>query len=201
MFIRLARQEDAPQIHAIAKSLYINRPNFDLKSGFIVYYLEEEEYAIRIRNNPFYVTIVNGKVIGYLMAYSDTMLKYYVKNNIVTHEEEILKILFDYCNTNNIHEFVFIDQLAISPEFQKMGYGGYLLKQLCSDTKGPYFGIILNKPICNPNENIFYNKRMKKLGEVEMVAKDKWQMVDVKGNPVKFTWGIYITETFGFKFN
>jgi ribosomal protein S18 acetylase RimI-like enzyme len=199
MIIRRARQEDAFQIHTIAKSLYIDRPTQDLKFGFIVYYLDEEEYAARIDSNPFYVVLVDKKVVGYIMAYNDETLRNYLKSKIVSHEERILKKLFDYCREKNIQHFTFIDQLAVSPEYQRKGYGGFLLRRLCHETEGPYFGIILNKPVLNPNENLFIRKRVNKLCDIEVESTGKWQMSKVNGKQCKFIWGLYITDNFNFK--
>lgn len=124
MKIRNARLEDASEIMEISLTLTVPR-NSKNKVGFIEYITpNENELKNRIRDNQFFFVIENSdkKIVGFLSAYTDEMLKklHFFKDQIVQY---ILK---------KETFFVYLDQLAITKHYQKKGLGEKLNEHFIS---------------------------------------------------------------------
>ena len=127
--VRDAKREDLPAILKINNSLSYPKN----KDGFLIQKrsLEEFEKLFHISKH-FLVSEIDGKVIGYLIVLDESAD--YLENK-----------LFSFY-VNNYDAFVFVDQIALLPEFHGKGIGKALYKKLFESEKKRLLLDIFFKP-------------------------------------------------------
>jgi ribosomal protein S18 acetylase RimI-like enzyme len=164
-----ATELDAPGIALVAKAVKY-KPGKGQR-GFLIHVKSEEEYGERIRlSKHFFVAREGGKAIGFLMAYDKNELV--LLKEKLSHEDSVAgELLCQECA-----DFIFIDQVAVLPEYHDRGVGQLLLDKV-SD-KPALFACILHKPTLNTRSRAFF------------VEKNNWRLVkEIRQGGL--IWGLY----------
>lgn len=126
MIIRQARLEDAGDIREIIINSNVKR-NSKKHAGLIEYPTPSmKEIIDRIRNNNlFFILDDNGKIVGFLSAYKDSMLRKldFTNDAIVRH---VLK---------KQQQFIYWELLVIEKRYQNKGLGKMLIEAFLKEAK------------------------------------------------------------------
>jgi GNAT superfamily N-acetyltransferase len=142
--VRKARVGDAGIIRKISVRLTVSRTSKSV--GFVEYEtpgLDELRSRIEL-SDFFYVAEENGKVIGFLSAYSKTSLERLKFNN-----DKIVEFIL-----KKKEKFIYWDQLGIEEEFQKKGFGRKLIERFVRDVEYSKYGVIFGAVCYKPRKKI-----------------------------------------------
>ncbi|MFH1752308.1 MAG: GNAT family N-acetyltransferase [archaeon] len=144
MVIRLAKTKDAKIVRRVLSSLAITRTSRE-RTGFVEYPLpSEREFSKRIKGNSlFYVYEHEGRVVGFLSAFSDSQLEKLGFSNDIAVKHLLKKP----------RPFVYLDQTGLLRSYHKRGWGFELLKRFDNDVKRLGFKTLwcatVRKPVRN----------------------------------------------------
>ena len=138
MIIKNAKIEDAKAIKIIMFNHNISR-NSKKQTGLIEYHLpSQNELKNKLKNNPFFYVIESeGKIVGFLSAYKDDLLK-----NLNFSDDEIVRHIL-----KKQQPFIYVDLIVIEKEYQNKGIGKLLLERLIKGSENyTIYGPISHHP-------------------------------------------------------
>lgn len=152
MLVRSAELADISRILSVVSEAAINPRNItarSAKNGFLVYPLDEKDYADRLFGNKFFLVITEGDVIkGFVMCYELSFLKRLIVDKKIQHEDGIIQFL----ETLN-GAFLYGDQIGVSTDNRSRKAGTLLLQEIFRrmrrDNIEDMYVAILHKPIHN----------------------------------------------------
>lgn len=155
MLIRKASPSDAKEIRKITLTLNINRDSKE-KTGFVEFKVPtEKDYIKRIlKNDFFYVTEENNKIIGFISGYSDYFLS----------ELKIRDEIIDFIEERKIKPYIYCEQLAVIDEYTNKGLGTRLQKILIEDAKKNKYKVMFGAVSHFPFKNKIIIDLIKQLG-------------------------------------
>ena len=155
MVVRNANIDDANSVRQISLDSSISRNSNEI-TGFVEFETpSEEEYKIRIKDNPFfYVAEENGEIIGFLANYTNDFLKRLKLDN-----DEIMKHIL-------VKPFLFIysEQVAVTEKYRMKNVAQNLYKKFFNDARTNGYKIIYGVVSHHPIRNIASIKLVEKLG-------------------------------------
>lgn len=180
---RTAKKTDMSAVVKIAETIRLNVQEPQLKLlriGFLIYVLSESEYARR--ENPYFIISLEDSTIeGFLICYDSIFLRDLVKDGSISHQDGIIKFLFD----EEEGSFIFGDQIAVGPSATRQGLGRDLMLDMFERMRKAniprMFVTVLHAPIRNDVSIAFCEE----LGA---------QCVKEATNKDSLTWGIYSFE-------
>ncbi len=181
MRIQFARAtaQSVAQIKEIGESVAY-RSTGDFSQGFLFNPMTFEQYRHRLeRTNHTYITLADSQLVGYIIGYSESELASLRKSGSLSHKSDILTAI----NGLGMKNFIFIDQLAVKPGYQRKRYGTYLLRQYTRMARKKFkhaFCDIGHAPVRNE-------------ASVKFVLKHGWSLCCEVDNQDK-TYGVYSRE-------
>lgn len=155
MIIRRAKIEDADAIKKIVEDSTISRKGKE-ETGFFEYKNpSKEEYVKRIEKNPFfYVMEEKEKIIGFLSAYSEEMVRRspFLENRITLYF------------LNNLNRFIYWELLGIDRKHRNKNIGKKLTKHFLEEAMRLNYKIICGPIIHQPHKNKVSIKLIDKFG-------------------------------------
>lgn len=126
---RQATAEDAPAIAALAKQLQL-RAGDDIdhavSHGFLVFAKPEEAYRNRFTSSQYCIVAEQeGEIAGFLVAHDTAEL------DALGSELGYMQSLKEYLFALPYPHWVYIDQIAVSADFQHKGIGQQMHDYLC----------------------------------------------------------------------
>lgn len=175
------------KVHSIAQQVHLKPNSSNTKNstnGFLVYVLDEDQYRIRSIQNEFFITIaIENEILGYLMAYTRDFLQRLVHQGDMRHEDGIMNCILSHSRSTD--NFLFIDQIAISPTSHKKNAGTILMKSIFQKmilkNMTRIYLAIMHAPIRNQASINF----MKRLGFMNIAE---------TSNADNLIWGIYYLQ-------
>lgn len=136
--IRSARLSDAGEVYKLSCDLNISRDS-KKPSGFVEYPdIGVSGFRERIKRNPhFLVAEENGRLIGFVSGFTHSRL---AKLDSFKEDEIASHLLSKY------PAFLYIDQLAVHPDFQRSKVAMRLGQELLSKTKRTLFSAVATHP-------------------------------------------------------
>ncbi len=134
MNIRKAKQEDTKNIIKIIESVHINNVK-NRDNGFLASKdLSESTYERMIKNYDYcYVCELEDRVVGFLIAASI---------DLMDKKSEIYSLLL---GKNLSKDFIYIFQIGVDVNFQRMGVAKSLYAKLFEETEGKRLVVITSK--------------------------------------------------------
>jgi ribosomal protein S18 acetylase RimI-like enzyme len=155
--IRRAETKDIEAIMEITERVNINNIS-DKDNGFLLSKMPFEFYKRLFVNSDYcYVCEIDKRVVGFLLAYL---------NKTMERRDELESYLLDNYPEDN---FIYIFQVAVSPDYQRRNVGHELYEKLFEDAKIKSFKVITSKEPFNKASRMFHQK----LGFKELVV-FKW---------------------------
>lgn len=155
MKIRRVKIKDTGEIRRIVKDSTISRGSKE-ETGFFEYKNpSKEEYFKRIKGNPFfYVMEHGGKIIGFLSAYSEEMIRrsHFLENRITSYL------------LNNFNLFIYCELLGIDRKHRNKNIGKELIKHFLEEAMRSNYKFIYGSIIHQPHKNKVSIKLTDKLG-------------------------------------
>ena len=159
MIIRKANLGDLEGICKVAEAVKIDYDH-PQKDGFLVYGLNQERYAQRLKSSDFfYVALSDEKVVGFLMGYDNETLKNLMKDGELAHEDMLTKRVSEQEDT-----YIFGDQIAVIPNRTLSGVGSSLMQTLFEDMRRALINMMYVGILHEPGMNTASKKFCEKLG-------------------------------------
>lgn len=198
--VRPARPGEAERIAQIAAAVNINRYGY-LGKGFLVYTLCAAEYRKRIRDGQhIHVFTIDKKIVGFVCGYDRQQFESYLVDNTLGHEPSIGREVQRLAAERGDKHYVFLDQIALLPDYQDRGLGELFFLQFCKDVRGPYYVGMVEGPMANPRIDYWRARGFFKIGHVQEKVPNRFAGVDAAYNIDRLVlWGIYLLLDDGFQ--
>ena len=190
---RYARATDSEKMMEIAKAVNVHSLDyFKQGKGFLVQSLSKDEYLKRIlEDNRIMVLEFDKNVVGFICGFTSESIDILIEKTVLGHELNIIKKMNQIAFENHINRYIFLDQIAIDPNFQGKGFGRQLFLHYIDITGGHFFAAMLEKPIINPRINYWLEYGFMYMGSVEQVLDQRFHPDAPPLNTGSLTWGIY----------
>ena len=197
-----AQPSDADSIAEIAALVNIhNYAQFD--RGFLFYSLTPEEYRKRIEDgHRLYLLNHRDQSIGFVCGVRGTSIEKILSQEFVYNE--LYSRAARIARERGISQYLFLDQVAVLPEWQNKGYGEALsILFLEAENGSAIFADFLEAPLRNPRIPYWCRRGFQKITELVEHPSDRFLAAEsaLELDPGSFetlTWGIYLLPAGGF---
>jgi GNAT superfamily N-acetyltransferase len=198
--VRRATQADAETIAGIAASVDFH-DDLRLGRGFIVYTLPAADYARRIlRGYLAYMFLMNGHPIGYICGCDHVRLARDLADETLAHQSNVCRTIMAQARDRVDKQYLFLEQIAILPEFQDKGFGEAFFGKFCDLHPGPFYVSMLEGPVRNPRIAYWEARGFQCVGVAREVLPFRFVTSPVGGNlPCELRWGVYVLPTNGYR--
>jgi len=154
---RRATVEDVAAVIELGKMLEFHEGDntTELSSrGFLLFVKPEEAYAKRFSFSQYCSVAERGRtIVGFLIAHDRRELE--AMGDLLQYPKALLQKLYALEHPH----WIYIDQIAVHPEYQHQGIGQHLYDFVFGDTKASFLiAGVTHKPIANLVSRSFFEK-------------------------------------------
>ena len=200
LMIRRARAHDAEAIADIARA--VNVHDFSRYGrGFIVYTLSAREYAERTLNwSCVYLFIREGRTVGYVCGCRESELQYSLSAGALDHQPCVCGTIQRMAQERRDKHYLFLEQIAILPEFQDRGIGEVCFCWFCDRHAAPFYVGMLEGPVRNPRIDYWQKRGFERIGQATESLPERFLCSPTEpAASRRLLWGIYILSDRSFR--
>ena len=182
--IDAAREEAAPLISEMAGEVSLDRFGAQGR-GFLIYPMEPERYAHRIRGgHGIFLLRAGGETVGFIAGVGSDIIEREVRQ--AQHYNNMYALVTAWAHHHRIQRYFFLDQMVIRPERQNEGLGARLFTLFRRWLRGAVFIDVLEEPVENPRLKWWKAQGFERVTEIREVGREG--LFDSE----PLCWGIYV---------
>lgn len=190
-----ASPEHAAFIRGVAEAADV-RHVASLRRGFLLFPWKEHEYrSLAVQRLGLCLCIIDDDPAGYICSFPAIPLPTVVNETLGNLGRQLVRSLTDTAIRNSDRSCQVVYQMALRCDLQGKGLGGPFFDLFTRIVQGPYYGVVLEKPLDSIRRVFWRGLGFTRLGSVELSTPPDLEFLHVRGDkPRTLQWGIYRAE-------
>lgn len=186
-------ESDSKAMYDIASKVNVHQLDFvESGRGFLVHSLDDKSYAELIGHQLQTLGVfADGQLVGYLVG--NYVCGDQTDNGLQPNGyfDQVGQAICDVSKTLGDKMVLYLDQIAIHPDYQGRGLGKRLFFSYVEMYSGPFYALILEKPLRHPRIEFWCSIGFSRVAGVCETLREKFEPGLPPLSDSELCWGIY----------
>jgi hypothetical protein len=191
--IRQAYVEESSRLAEIAAASDVRNLQ-SLRKGFLLFPWTEAQFRAHMHHGSLLYVFADAKdsVIGFLSGFTSSDVDHRLEDSREGMQACLLEAIRNAAQQQGDADYAIVYQLALAPEFKSKGMGAECYKLFAAHVSGPFYGVVLEQPICCIRRVFWTALGFRRVGEVSLPSPASLATrFAVQSPETVLTWGIF----------